>query len=331
MRYVILGGGGSFGLHTARYLLDHGAERVVSIGRNPPKLPCFTLGIGDGDKRYSYHALHLNTELDMVLEVIDRGPPDIIVNFAAQGEGATSFHHSWRYFETNCVAMVKLAEELQRRDRRERFIHISTSELYGPTRSTQPRATEISPILPTSPYAVSKAAFDQYLHCLPHVYKFPYVVLRPSNCYGEGQQLHRLIPKAVLFGLTGRKLPLHGGGAAQKSYMHNEDLARAIHLVSEASAPDFVYNVGPEKPTAVRSVVEMVARQLNIGFEDLCTVTEDREHQDARYWLDSSRLREDMSWQPRINWETGIARMVQWGRDNLEQLRQLPTEFVMRA
>lgn len=324
MRYCILGGGGSFGLHTAKYLLANGAERVVSIGRNPPKLPCFTLGVGDGDERYSYHALHLNTELDMVRDVLAGDPPDVIVNFAAQGEGAASFHNSWRYFDTNCTALVRLVELLG--SSLTRFVHISTSELYG---STDEPASEDAPIRPTSPYAVSKAAFDQYLQCLRD---FPYVILRPSNCYGEGQQLHRLIPRAVLFGLTGRKLPLHGGGKAEKSYMYSYDLARAIHLVSEASPPlGRVYNVGPEKPTAVRSVVEIVARQLNMGFDGLCTVTEDREHQDASYWLNSTKLRTDLFWHPRVDLDEGISRMVKWGRDNLEQLRHLPTEFVMRA
>ena len=74
--------------------------------------------------------------------------------------------------------------------------------------------------------------------------KFPMNIIRPSNAYGPGQQLHRVIPKTVICGLTGRKLPLHGGGRAEKSYIHNRDLARAIHLVSEKAPLGTVYNAG---------------------------------------------------------------------------------------
>lgn len=323
IRYCILGGGGSFGLHTAKYLLENGCERIISIGRNPPKLPCFTLGVGDGDKRYSYHALHIGSELDMVAELLDAEKPDVIINFAAQGEGATSFRHSWRYYDTNCTALVRLLDRVKGFGH---FIHISTSELYG---ATDLPADEDARLRPTSPYAVSKAAFDLHLLCQRDL---RFVILRPSNCYGDGQQLHRIIPKAVLCGLTGRKLPLHGGGKAEKSYMHSHDLARAIFRIGETTRSlQKVYNLGPSNPVTIRSIVEKVAMQLNIGFDDLCTVTEDREHQDARYWLNSTRARDDLLWRPLIGLDDGIARMIRWGRDNLEQLRHLPTEFTMRA
>ena len=90
--------------------------------------------------------------------------------------------------------------------------------------------------------------------------KFPMNIIRPSNAYGPGQQLHRVIPKAVLCGLTGRKLPLHGGGRAEKSYIHTRDLGRAIHLVAEKAPLGTVYNAGPKEPTSIRRVVELRRR-----------------------------------------------------------------------
>ena len=169
--YAVLGGGGSFGLHTSKYLLDHAdPAKVIAVGRNLPKDECFTLGIGDGDPRYSYHAYHVNYELDLLMELLDREKPQVIINFAAQGEGATSLKHSWRYFETNCVALVKLTEQLQSRDYLERFIQIGTSELYG---SVEHAAKEDEPIKPTSPYAASKAAFDMHLMSIHRFLKFP--------------------------------------------------------------------------------------------------------------------------------------------------------------
>jgi dTDP-glucose 4,6-dehydratase len=318
----VLGGGGSFGLHTSKYLLDHAdPAKVIAVGRNLPKAECFTLGIGDGDPRYVYHAYHVNYELDLLMELLDREQPQVIVNYAAQGEGATSLRHSWRYFETNCVALAKLTEALQSRDYLERFIHIGTSELYG---SVEHASAEDEPIKPTSPYAASKAAFDMHLISIHRFLKFPMNIVRPSNAYGPGQQLHRVI-------LTGRKLPLHGGGRAEKSYIHNRDLARAVYLVAEKAPLGAVYNAGPKHPTSIRRVVELVAQALEIPFEELCEVTGDRQHQDARYWLDSSAIRRDVGWEPEIGWEVGLREMVMWGRKYLPQLETLSTDFVMRA
>jgi dTDP-glucose 4,6-dehydratase len=326
--YAILGAGGSFGIHTAFYLLDHaGPAKVIGVGRNPLRPEPFTLNI-EKRKNFQYHAYHLTYELDSVLELLDREKPEVIINYAAQGEGAVSWKKSWRFFETNSMALAKLCEELMTRDYLERFIQIGTSELYG---SVDFAAKETTPIQPTSPYAASKAAFDMYLLSVSRVLKFPMNIIRPSNAYCPGQLLHRVIPKTVISGLTGRKLPLQGGGKAEKSYIHARDLARAIHLVSEKAPLGTVYNAGPKEPTSIRRVVELTADALGIPFDQLATVTEDRPGQDSRYWLDSSAIQRDVGWEPQIDWQHGLAEMVDWGRKYVDQLREWPMDYVLRA
>src|SRR5207237_7704097 len=157
-------------------------------------------------------------------------------------------------------------------------------------------AKEDEPIKPTSPYAASKVAFDMYLESVHKFLKFPMNVIRPSNAYCPGQLLHRVIPKAILCGLTGTKLPLQGGGKAEKSYIHARDLARAIHMVSEKASLGTIYNAGPPKPILIRALVEKVADALKMKFEDLCEITGDRLGQDSRYWLDSSAIKRDLGW-----------------------------------
>src|SRR5258708_24888703 len=125
--YAILGAGCSFGIHTALYLLDKGeAAKVIGIGRNPLRPEPFSLNI-DKHPRYQYHAYHITHELDSVLEVLDRERPQVIVNYAAQGEGAVSRKKSWRFYETNSMALPRLAEELMSRDYMERFIPMRPS------------------------------------------------------------------------------------------------------------------------------------------------------------------------------------------------------------
>lgn len=327
--YAILGGGGSFGIHAALYLLDHAnPKKVLGIGRNPLRPEPFSLGI---DKRdgYAYHARHVTYELDLLLELLDKERPEIIVNFAAQGEGAVSWKHSWRFFETNSMALARLAEELGKRDWLERFIQIGTSEMYG---SVEHAATEDEPIKPSSPYAASKVAFDMHLVSVHRFLKFPMNIIRPCNAYCPGQLLHRVIPKAVWCGLKGVKLPLHGGGRAEKSYIHARDLGHAIYLVAEGGAPlGRIYNAGATLPTSIREVVERTAGALGMPFEQLAEVTADRLGQDSRYWLDSSAIKRDVGWEPTVGWDEGLAEMVAWGRKYWSQIENWPTDYVLRG
>ena len=327
-KYAILGGGGSFGIHTALYLLNHAdPSMVMGIGRNPLRPEPFSLNV-EKHKNYRYYAYHVTYEIDLLLELLDKEKPNVIVNYAAQGEGAVSWKHSWRFFETNSMALTRLCEELMKRDWLERFIQIGTSEMYG---SVEHAAREEEPIKPTSPYAASKVAFDMYLQSVHRFLKFPMNVIRPSNAYCPGQLLHRVIPKAIVSGLTGRKLPLQGGGRAEKSYIHARDLARAIHMVSEKAPLGTIYNAGPAQPTSIRRVVELCADAMGMPFEQLCEMAPDRLGQDSRYWLDSSAIYRDVGWKPEIDWSTGLAEMVSWGRKYLPDLRNWPMDYVLRG
>lgn len=327
--YVILGGNGVFGIHAAFYLLKHAdPKKVICVGRNPEKPPHFTLDLGRSDRRYAYHQIHVVHEQDRLIELFDLEKPAVIVNFAAQGEGAASWSKSWRFYDTNATALAKMTEELKTRSYLKRWIQIGTSELYG---SCDFPAKEETPIRPTSPYAASKAAGDLHLLAISNVLKFPMNIIRPSNAYAPGQLLHRVIPKAVLCGLTGTKLPLQGGGKARKSYIHARDLARAIHLVSEKAPLGTVYNAGPEKPISIRDLVALVAEGLGMPFEQLCEVTEERLGQDSQYWLDSSAIKRDVGWEPQISLKQGIREMIDWGKKYLNDLRGVPTDYVLRT
>lgn len=327
-KYLILGGGGSFGIHTAFHLLENvDPKRVIGIGRNFLRPEPFSLGI-QNQKGFQYLTRHITYEFDLLLEILDKEKPEIIINFAAQGEGAVSWKNSWRFFETNTVSLSKLCEELMKRDWLERFIQIGTSEMYG---SVNHPVSEDEPIKPSSPYAASKVAFDLYLISVFKNMNFPMNIIRPSNAYCPGQLLHRVIPRAIWCGLTGNKLPLHGGGRAEKSYIHARDLAKAIELVANSATMGEIYNVGPKTPTSIREVVERTSIALGIPFTSLCDIAEDRLGQDSRYWLDSSKIESELGWRPTIDWDQGLEEMVKWGRHYLGEIRNYPIEYVMRG
>jgi len=327
--YAIIGGNGVFGIHTALYLLANAEPRkVICIGRNPEKPEPFTLNLGKDDDRYSYHQIHMVFEHDRMMELLDAEKPDIIINYAAIAEPALSFKHSARYYDSNVTAVARLCEDLMARDYLERFIQIGTSELYG---STDRASREDDPLKPTTPYAVSKAAADMHLDSLFNVLKFPMNIVRPSNAYAPGQLLYRIIPKTVVFGLTGRKLPLQGGGKARKSYLHARDLAHALHLVIEKAPLGTTYNVGPPEPTSIRDLVIKTAQAMDKTLEDVAEEAPDRLGQDSQYWLDSSAITRDTGWKMEIGLEEGIAGMVEWGRTYLDFLKDYTADYDWRA
>jgi dTDP-glucose 4,6-dehydratase len=326
MKYAILGGGGCFGLNCARYLLGLG-HSVIGCGRSALRGPAFTLGtelMG-----YRYRQLSVGSDNEFLVEWLDAEAPDIIVNFAAQGEGAASFRaRHWKYFyRTNVEALVELTEMLQGRAWLKRFIQVGTSEVYG---SVAAPAGEDSPLRPSSPYAVSKLAFDQHLVSIARAWDFPAIVVRPSNCLCAGQQLHRVVPKFFLLEAQGIKLPLHGGGRARKSYMDAEDLSAAIALLAERGEVGEIYNAGPDQPLSIRALIDIAADCVNTTVEQACDLVADRPGQDGIYWLDSARLKA-LGWRQQVPLEAAVARVAFWVANHLEALRGLPVDYEMRA
>lgn len=326
---MILGGNGVFGVQMTRYLLLHVPEAyVICVGRNPEKPPAFSLHRGIDDSRYEYHQIHIVYEPERLMDLLDAKRPGVIVNIAAQGEGAASWRYSWRYFETNAVALARIVEPLIGVPWLEKWIQMGSSEVYG---SVMKPATEDSPIRSSSPYSASKAAADLYLLSVSRSRNFPMNILRPSNAYGPGQQLHRIIPKTIMCALLGQKLPLQGGGEARKSYIHTDDLSRAIYLIAEKAVSGTVYNVGPKQSIPIRILVEMVCQKVGVPFSDVVQIAPDRIGQDAQYLLDSSRIASDLGWQPVIDLDQGLDDVIAWAKRYLDFLKSQPTGYVFRA
>ena len=316
MKILILGAGGCFGQNLADYATKEG-HRVIGIGRSPKKPKCFSLGIS-----FPYYPYHIAFELDYILEKIRYFKPDVIVNYAAQGEGAASWgKDNWRFYNTNVTALVKLVANIDCH-----FIQIGSSEVYG---SVNTPVSEQALTNPTSPYSVSKLAFDQHLVAMHKIKGLPVNIIRPSNCVVAGQQLHRIVPKSLISGLTRRRIPLHGGGVARKSYLHATDLSKAVMTVIKGGSMGEIYNVGPDKPTAIADVVKMCLIASGGSWDELVELSAERTGQDSCYWLDSSKLK-SLGWNQEISLPDGIQSVLDWIK-SYPELLELSTEFQMRA
>ena len=315
-----MGAGGCFAQSFIRRCATEGIE-VFGIGRSVKSGPFWNV-----PKDFSYSVLHLVTQLPEIMRLIDVHKPEVIVNFAAQGEGAASFGaNAPDFFATNCSALVRVCVELAARPYVGRFIQIGSSEVYG---SVKNPTKESDFLRPTSPYSISKAAFDQYLDVMFKVQGFPMNIVRPSNCYVEGQQLYRIIPKTILHALKKEKLPLHGGGVAEKSYLHADDLSDAIIRILSKGKVGETYNVGPDSPIAIRAVVSLICKIMGVPWDELVDEVGDRLGQDSRYHLNCDKIKE-LGWKHEIKLWQGLHRMVGWVQ-TYPELLTMPTTYEHR-
>jgi dTDP-glucose 4,6-dehydratase len=250
------------------------------------------------------------------------------VNVAAQSEEAASWTHSWRFFETNTLALAKLVEPLIGRQWLSKWIQVGTAGVYGHLPGS---ATEDQPLHPATPYAVSKAAADWYLLSVSRVRGFPVNILRPSNLYGPGQHTHKIIPKAILCALLGKTLALHGGGLANKSYVYVEDFARAISLAAEKGPPGKAYNCGSSDSVTVRDVVQLICDKVGASFKELVQLAPARMGPDSASSVDSALIAADLGWSPQIPLEKGLDETIAWAKQHLDILKTQPTEFIFQA
>jgi dTDP-glucose 4,6-dehydratase len=259
------------------------------------------------------------------MEVIHAERPPVVVNFAAQSMVAESWDHPEDWFQTNVVANVKLHDRLRRCDFLERYVHVSTPEVYG---SCQGSVREDAPWNPTTPYAVSRAACDMSLLSFFKAYGFPVVFTRAANVYGPGQQLYRIIPRTILFIRTGRKIPLHGGGASVRSFIHIRDVADGTWRAAKNGKLGEVYHLSTGRLISIRELVERICSRLGVVFDECIDIVGERLGKDAAYILDSSKARESLGWHDAVDLDSGLDETIAWVDRHLDELRQQPTNYI---
>lgn len=328
MRYLILGGAGIFAVHTIKKILSlANTEKIIAVGRSRQQSDFYTLSVGKNDKRYSYKQIHITFEIDFLTDLIDNFQPNYIINFAALAY-ATSWQKSSRYYDTNVTTLAKICEHLYNNKNLKQFLQIGSSEIYG---ATDVPAKETDNPNPTSPYAISKLAADYHMLSLYNHLGFPANIIRPSNCFGSGQYTYRLIPKAILYGLSNKKFPLEGGGIAKKSFMHASDLAEAIIKIIQSKKLGRIYNAGVRESHSIKEIVECVCRVLKIDFNNSHIITPGRKTEDRQYWVDSSYIKKELNWQSKVSLEDGVKETADWVKKNYNQLILEPDVFELRA
>ena len=325
-KVVVIGSNSFSGAHFVDLLLGS-KMKVVGISRSQEYNQVFLpYKWGDNqNSKFSFYQYDLNLDFEKIIENISLFEPDYIVNYAAEGMVAPSWENPDQWFETNTMSCVRLQNRIKDCSFLKKYVHISTPEVYG---SCKGYVKENVNYNPSTPYAASKAAADMHLMASYNNSGFPVIFTRSANVYGQGQQLYRIVPKAILFFLLNKTLELHGGGHSVRSFIHIEDVCKGTVKAMLTAPPGSIYHFATKEAISIRSLVKLIADKIGVSFSKLVKTTGERPGKDQEYLIDCSLAQKELKWESEILLEQGIDDTIEWIERNIDILKKEPFDYI---
>jgi dTDP-glucose 4,6-dehydratase len=238
---------------------------------------------------------------------------DIVIHFAAETHVTRSIYDNYHFFETDVLGTQVVSNSVLKHVKHiDRFIHISTSEVYGTARAA--KMDEEQPLMPMSPYASAKAGADRLVYSYFATYDVPAVIVRPFNQFGPRQHLEKVVPRFITSCVLGEPLRVHGDGSAARDFTYIEDTCRALDCLMHCERSIVigeVINLGSERSLSLAELASYVVRLMH--REDLSiTYVGDRPGQVFRHTADTGKARRLLGWAPKVSFEEGLQRTIDW-------------------
>ncbi|HEX3036230.1 MAG TPA: dTDP-glucose 4,6-dehydratase [Thermodesulfobacteriota bacterium] len=324
---LVTGGCGFIGSHFTRLLIRRTSWRVVNLDKLTYAGNLESLKDIEESSRYRFVRGDIADRV-LVNRLLGEEKPWAVVNFAAETHVDRSILDSTPFLETNVIG-VQVLLEASRHYGVERFLQISTDEVYGDADGKEPFREE-APLTPSSPYAASKASAD--LLCLSYVrtYGMPVLTARSSNNYGPFQFPEKLIPLMIRNALVGEELPVYGDGLQRRDWLYVEDNIEAIFRIVENGKVGSIYNVGAGEDITNREIVHLICRFLaeeaGLNLDTLTSRIQsvpDRPGHDRRYALNIQKLHREIGWSPKVSLEAGLRNTIRWYLDNQDWVKRV--------
>jgi dTDP-glucose 4,6-dehydratase len=323
-KYLILGSNSFSGATFADFLAAEGHDILATSRSEEPHQAFLPYKWQERPGRVRFKRIDLNHDIDGLKALLASERPTHIVNFAAQSMVGESWLHPDHWMMTNVVSTVRLHELLRNYDGLDRYIHVTTPEVYG---STDGWVKENAAFNPSTPYAVSRAAADMSLRTYFANYQFPVVFTRAANVYGPGQQLYRIVPRTIVAAMGGQKLRLDGGGKSVRVFIHMTDVSDATLKIARTARPGDTYHISGYELVSIRTLVEMILKRLGKSFEDCVEIAPERPGKDTAYMLDSIKLRTELGWRDTVSLERGVDDVIRWAERFSSDLAKLPAKY----
>lgn len=319
MNILVTGGAGFIGSNFVLYMLrKYSGYKITNIDAltyagNPENL----LSV---ENHENYRFIKADITNQQAIDEVFNEKYDYVVNFAAESHVDRSILEPSVFLKTNILGTQLLLEAAKKQGVK-KFIQISTDEVYGSLGKTG-LFTEETPLAPNSPYSASKAGADLLVRSYFETYGFPINITRCSNNYGPYQYPEKLIPLVIKRAMENRKIPLYGDGQNVRDWLYVEDHCSAIDLVIHQGSEGEVYNIGGNNERTNIQIINKILSELNKP-SDLIEFVTDRLGHDKRYGIDASKISRELGWQPEYDFETGIARTLEWYVNNTQWLENV--------
>ncbi len=307
-RILVTGAAGFIGTNFVRRALALKSDWYIvaydalTYAGNPANLA----GLEDSGRFEFVHGDICDAEM---VDAVFAPSPWAVINFAAESHVDRSIMGAGEFVRTNVLGTQVLLERARQADL-PRFVQVSTDEVYG-SLGPQGSFTERSPLAPNSPYSASKAAADLLVRSYYVTHGVPAVITRCSNNYGPYQFPEKVIPLFVTNLLENRQVPLYGDGLNVRDWIHVQDHCDALLMVLERGIPGEVYNIGADNELTNRQLTFAILRELGKD-ESMIRFVKDRPAHDRRYAIESGKIRRELGWRPRIDFESGLRATVRW-------------------
>ncbi len=317
---IVTGGAGFIGSNFVRHVLDATELVVVNLDLLTYAGNRESLAGLDPARHHFVHGDICDAAL--VRGLLAEHEPIGLVHFAAESHVDRSIDDPGAFVRTNVVGTQILLDAAldywQGGADGFRFVHVSTDEVYGSLKPDEPAFTETHRYAPNSPYAASKAAADHLARAWHRTYGLPVMITNCSNNYGPYQFPEKLIPLMLINALEGERLPVYGDGQQRRDWLFVTDHCRAVLRVLEAGEPGRVYNIGGNAEMTNLDVVHLLCDLLDDRVpadrprRELIEYVTDRPGHDRRYAINASRIRDELGWEPSVDFRTGLAATVDW-------------------
>jgi UDP-glucose 4,6-dehydratase len=314
---LITGGCGFIGSNFINYLFDKLIEtQDFHIFNLDALYYCASVQNVRDDIRHSSYYTFIKgniTSMDLVSYILHECKIDTIIHFAAQSHVDNSFENSIQYTQDNILGTHTLLERtrkyIQEGNYLEKFIHISTDEVYGESMLEEDKKHEQSILCPTNPYAATKAGAELLAKAYYYSYKMPIIITRSNNVYGPNQYHEKLIPRFIKLLQENQKVTIQGDGSNIRSFLHVHDVSSAITLVLQKGMIGEIYNIGgdDEDEYTVLQVAHILIQRIKKSedYEQYITYVDDRPFNDKRYYISNDKIKE-MGWVKTIDFENGL-------------------------
>ena len=329
LKVIVTGGAGFIGSALIRYLIRETDVEVMNLDKLTYAGNPASLREVEDSPRYHFTRADI-CDGAAVKKLFREFRPDAIMHLAAESHVDRSIDGPLEFVRTNVLGTATLLDAALEywktlpEDKKQsfRFQHISTDEVYGSLGATG-LFTENTPYDPRSPYSASKASSDHMVRAWHHTFGLPVLLSNCSNNYGPYHFPEKLIPLVILNALDGKELPIYGKGENIRDWLFVEDHARALWLIDRKGRVGETYNIGGRNERTNLQVVRAICRILDElrpkasgSYADQITFVTDRPGHDLRYAIDADKLRNELGWEPREDFDSGLKLTVKWYLEN---------------